>query len=214
MKVEKMHAFVDSKLVASQVEGSYEAKIEKTKRYKEKALEMIRSFNNFQISHIPREDNKNADALSKLVAVQCEVLTKGVLIEELNERSMDMVESVERKEKLVTAGDDFRAKHASGCNNENQAGMDIVEPLPKAPGKIKYLIIAVDYFTKFGIPATIITDNGTQLINDPFKSWAEGLGIKLISTSVYHPQANGAVERANRSIMQGIKTRLHQEGGA
>ncbi|GJX44478.1 reverse transcriptase domain-containing protein [Tanacetum coccineum] len=65
---------------------------------------------------------------------------------------------------------------------------------------------------KFEIPTTIITDNGTQLINDPFKSLAEGLGIKLVSTSVYHPQANGAVERANRSIMQGIKTRLHQEG--
>ncbi|GKE86645.1 reverse transcriptase domain-containing protein, partial [Tanacetum coccineum] len=61
----------------------------------------------------------------------------------------------------------------------------------------------------FGVPAIIITDNGTQLINDPFKSWAEGLGIKLDSTSVYHPQANGAVERANRSIMQRIKTRLH-----
>ncbi|GJW37529.1 reverse transcriptase domain-containing protein [Tanacetum coccineum] len=87
-----MHAFVDSKLVASQVEGSYEAKGEKTKKYKEKDLEMIRSFNNFQISHIPREENRKADALSKLAAVQCVGLTKGVLIEELNERSVDMAE--------------------------------------------------------------------------------------------------------------------------
>ncbi|GJR09247.1 reverse transcriptase domain-containing protein [Tanacetum coccineum] len=87
MKVGKVHAFIDSKLVASQVKGSYEAKSEKTKKYKEKALEMIRSFNNFQISHIPRDDNKKADALSKLAAVQCEGLTKGVLIKELNERS-------------------------------------------------------------------------------------------------------------------------------
>ncbi|GKC24001.1 reverse transcriptase domain-containing protein [Tanacetum coccineum] len=31
---------------------------------------------------------------------------------------------------------------------------------------------------------------------------------------MYHPQANGAVEWANQSIMQGINTRLHQEGGA
>ncbi|GKA05022.1 reverse transcriptase domain-containing protein [Tanacetum coccineum] len=62
MKVKKMHAFVDSKLVAS------------------------------QISHIPREENRKADALSKLVAVQCEGLTKGVLIEELNERSVDTEE--------------------------------------------------------------------------------------------------------------------------
>nr|GFA42188.1 reverse transcriptase domain-containing protein [Tanacetum cinerariifolium] len=53
---------------------------------------MICSFNNFQIIHIPREDNKKFDALSKLAAVQCEGLTKGVLIEKLNERSVDMVE--------------------------------------------------------------------------------------------------------------------------
>nr|GEW53494.1 putative ribonuclease H-like domain-containing protein [Tanacetum cinerariifolium] len=92
MKVKKMHAFVDSKLVANQVEGLYKAKGKKTKKYKEKALEMIRSFNNFKISHIPREENKKADALSKLVAVQCEGLTKGVLIEELNERSVDTAE--------------------------------------------------------------------------------------------------------------------------
>ncbi|GJR09068.1 reverse transcriptase domain-containing protein [Tanacetum coccineum] len=91
-EVEKMHAFVDSKLVASQVEGSYEAKGEKTKKYKEKVLEMIRSFRNFRISHIPREENRKADALSKLATVQCEGLGKGVLIEELNERSVDMAE--------------------------------------------------------------------------------------------------------------------------
>nr|GEU61554.1 hypothetical protein [Tanacetum cinerariifolium] len=36
---------------------------------------------------------------------------------------------------------------------------------------------------EFRVPTTIITDNGTQLINDPFKSWAKGIGIKLVSTS-------------------------------
>nr|GEW22677.1 hypothetical protein [Tanacetum cinerariifolium] len=41
---------------------------------------------------------------------------------------------------------------------------------------------------------------------------AKGLEIKLISTSVYHSQANREVKRANRSIMQEIKTRLHQDG--
>ncbi|GJZ85540.1 reverse transcriptase domain-containing protein [Tanacetum coccineum] len=92
MKIEKMHAFVDSKLVVNQVEGSYEAKGKNTNKYKEKVLEIIRSFSNFRISHIPREENRKAEALSKLAAVQCEGLTKGVLIEELNEQSVDMAE--------------------------------------------------------------------------------------------------------------------------
>nr|GEX64237.1 hypothetical protein [Tanacetum cinerariifolium] len=63
MKVKKMHAFVDSKLVACQWKDHMKKKGEKTKKYKEKALEMIWSFNNFQISHIPMEENRKADAL-------------------------------------------------------------------------------------------------------------------------------------------------------
>ncbi|GKC33331.1 reverse transcriptase domain-containing protein [Tanacetum coccineum] len=92
MKVKKMHTLIDLKLVANQVEGSYEAKGEKTKKYKEKALKIIRSFSDFRISHITREENRKADALRKLAAVQCEGLTNGVLIRELNERSVDMAE--------------------------------------------------------------------------------------------------------------------------
>ncbi|GKC68295.1 reverse transcriptase domain-containing protein [Tanacetum coccineum] len=66
----------------------------------------------------------------------------------------------------------------------------------------------------FGIPATIITDNETQFVNDPFKKWAEKLNIQLISTLVYHPQGNGAVERENRSLLRGTKTRLEKGGSA
>ncbi|GKB74617.1 reverse transcriptase domain-containing protein [Tanacetum coccineum] len=104
-------------------------------------------------------------------------------------------------------------------------------PLPEGLGRVKYLIVATDYFTKwmeakplatitgkkvanftwdsivcrFGIPATIITNNRTQFVNDLFKKWAENLKIQLISTSVYHPQGNRAVERANKSLLRGIK---------
>ncbi|GJS12722.1 reverse transcriptase domain-containing protein [Tanacetum coccineum] len=63
----------------------------------------------------------------------------------------------------------------------------------------------------YRVRATIITNNETQLINNPFKSWIHELGMKLVSASIYHPQANGAMERANQSIIQGIKKRLHQE---
>ncbi|GJR04248.1 reverse transcriptase domain-containing protein [Tanacetum coccineum] len=58
----------------------------------ESLLAGLRIATKMKISHIPREENRKADALSKLVAVQCEGLTKGVLVEELNERSTDMAE--------------------------------------------------------------------------------------------------------------------------
>nr|GEV92929.1 hypothetical protein [Tanacetum cinerariifolium] len=93
--------------------------------------------------------------------------------------------------------------------------MDIVGTLPKGSGQNQVKNFAFDNIVcMFGIPATIKTDNETYLINDPFKSWAEGLGIKLVSTSVYHPQANRVMEKDNQSIMQEIKTMLHKDGGA
>ncbi|GKF48784.1 putative nucleotidyltransferase, ribonuclease H, partial [Tanacetum coccineum] len=45
MQVREIHAFVDSKLVASQVEGSYEAKGERMIKYREKVLELAGAFN-------------------------------------------------------------------------------------------------------------------------------------------------------------------------
>ena len=40
------------------------------------------------------------------------------------------------------------------------------------------------------------------------KTWCAKLGIKLDYASVYHPETNGQVERANGLIMSGIKPRL------
>ncbi|GKB05813.1 reverse transcriptase domain-containing protein, partial [Tanacetum coccineum] len=64
---------------------------------------------------------------------------------------------------------------------------------------------------KFGLPRIIVTDNGAQLVNEPFKGWCTRFKIQQMNTSVAHPQANGLVERANRSLMEGIKTRLGRE---
>ncbi|GKE98850.1 reverse transcriptase domain-containing protein, partial [Tanacetum coccineum] len=83
-----------------------------------------------------------------------------------------------------------------------KCGMDIVGPLSE--GKVVNFTWD-NIVCKFGMPATIITNNKTQFVNDPFKKWAEKLKIQLISTSVYHPQGNGAVERANKSLLRGIK---------
>ncbi|GJW81311.1 reverse transcriptase domain-containing protein [Tanacetum coccineum] len=64
---------------------------------------------------------------------------------------------------------------------------------------------------KYGLPKIIVTDNGANFIHDPFKSWCKKLNITQITTAVAHPRANGLVERANRSLMEGIKTRLGRE---
>ncbi|GKE86765.1 reverse transcriptase domain-containing protein [Tanacetum coccineum] len=69
-----------------------------------------------------------------------------------------------------------------------QWGLDILGPLPEGPRKLKYIIVAIDYFTK----------------------WMEAKPLAKIS-AVAHPQANGLVERANKSLMHGLKERLGRE---
>ncbi|GJX99903.1 reverse transcriptase domain-containing protein [Tanacetum coccineum] len=89
-------------------------------------------------------------------------------------------------------------------------GIDITGPFPKGPGKVKFLIVAIDYFTKFGLPGEIISNNGKQFQDNPFKDWCYKLCIRQHFASVKHPQTNGLVERANRSLGEGIKARLDE----
>jgi transposase InsO family protein len=61
---------------------------------------------------------------------------------------------------------------------------------------------------RFGVPQSIITDNGTNFISKKFKSYCESMGIKLKYASVAHPKTNGQVKKANGLICNGIKKRL------
>nr|GEU48266.1 reverse transcriptase domain-containing protein [Tanacetum cinerariifolium] len=87
-------------------------------------------------------------------------------------------------------------------------GVDIARPFPKGHGKVKFLIVAMDYFTKWIEAKTVATITGSQFWDNPFKDWCEKLCIRQHFASVKHPQTNGLVERANRSLGEGVKTRL------
>ncbi|GJW69415.1 reverse transcriptase domain-containing protein [Tanacetum coccineum] len=113
-------------------------------------------------------------------------------------------------------------------------GIDIAGPFLEGPGKVKFLIVAIDYFIKWieakpvatitgnqvkkfmwdnivcrlGLPREIISDNGKQFRDNPFKDWCKKLCIHQRFAFVRQPQANGLVERANQSLGEGIKARL------
>ena len=61
---------------------------------------------------------------------------------------------------------------------------------------------------RFGIPHTLITDNGKQFDNDKFKGFCSELGIKLRFTPFAHPQTNGQTKVTNRTIMQELKKKV------
>ena len=63
---------------------------------------------------------------------------------------------------------------------------------------------------RYGIPHSIITDNGTNFAQGELKDYCYDLGIRLDLASVAHPQSNGQVERANGLILAGVKPRLEE----
>ncbi|GKA98005.1 reverse transcriptase domain-containing protein [Tanacetum coccineum] len=63
---------------------------------------------------------------------------------------------------------------------------------------------------RFGLSGEIISDNGKQFQDNPFKDRCEKLYIRQHFASVKHPQTNGLVERANCSLGELIKARLDE----
>jgi transposase InsO family protein len=106
-------------------------------------------------------------------------------------------------------------------------GLDLVGPLQKAPEGFSHLLVATDKFSKwievrpltsirseqamafftniihrFGVPNSIITDNGTQFTGKKFLDFCEDHHISVDWAVVAHPMTNGQVERANGMILQ------------
>jgi len=112
-------------------------------------------------------------------------------------------------------------------------GLDLVGPLQKAPGGFTHLLVAIDKFSKwievrpvtrikaeqavlfftdiihrFGVPNSIITENGTQFTGRKFLEFCDRHHIRVDWAAVAHPKTNGQVGRANGMILQGLKPRI------
>ena len=120
-----------------------------------------------------------------------------------------------------------------------QWGLDILGPLPLGKGQCKFIIVAVDYFTKwaeaeplatitkhkirnfvwqavicrFGIPRALVSDNGKQFDNSKFRDFYAELGIKNYYSSPAHPQSNGQAEVTIRTLKAALKTKLENLKG-
>ena len=60
-------------------------------------------------------------------------------------------------------------------------------------------------FARFGIPSTVVTDNGTCFVSAEFQAFLKSNGIYHVTSAPYHPASNGLAERAVQIIKQGLK---------
>ncbi|XP_039686367.1 uncharacterized protein [Medicago truncatula] len=113
--------------------------------------------------------------------------------------------------------------------------LDVIgEIKPTSSKGYRYILVGIDYFTKwieaiplkdvtqeevisfiqkfiiyrFGIPETITTDQGSVFTGRKMVKFAEDTGFKLLTSTPYYAQANDQVEAANKNIIAIIKRKI------
>ena len=109
--------------------------------------------------------------------------------------------------------------------------------LPRSKQGYKYLLVAVDHFTRFAWvvpiksksakatmeaflkldipvnkPRILLSDNGTEFCNETFDQYTKAFGIKQHFTVPYHPQSDGVVERFNRTLVSMLRAYADESG--
>nr|GEZ95798.1 reverse transcriptase domain-containing protein [Tanacetum cinerariifolium] len=287
MGVKNIQANVDSKLVANQVLGAYVAKEDNMIKYLKIIKGLVSRFKTFSISQVPWSRNKKADALSKIASTSFAHLSKQVLVEVLETKSITgkevtamieeegptwMTELVNYLKEGILPGDEKEARKLRlkarqyevmkgvlykrlfltpwlRCVGPLQAEYVMKEihegscSMHAGPRSVVAKAIRLGYFWStmhkdaqdmirkysdcqihrpttrhpqhpltpitapwlfYNIPGEIISDNGKQFADNPFKDWCDKLNITQHFASVKHPQSNGLVERANRSLGEEI----------
>ncbi len=60
-------------------------------------------------------------------------------------------------------------------------------------------------FSSFGLPETIVSDNGTCFVSAEFQQFLKQHGIRQITSAPYHPASNGLAERAVQIVKKGLR---------
>ena len=61
-------------------------------------------------------------------------------------------------------------------------------------------------FAQFGLPISIVSDNGPCFISQEFKEFVENSGIRHITTAVYKPSTNGLAEKMVQTFKKALRT--------
>ena len=109
--------------------------------------------------------------------------------------------------------------------------IDVLGPLPETKNGYKYVLVITDRFSKltqavplknvdaytcavqfvqhwifkYGPPARLLSDNGTNFLAKFFQEVCRTLGTANVFTTAYHPETNGQAERYNRTLLNMLR---------
>ncbi|XP_028052406.1 protein NYNRIN-like [Camellia sinensis] len=86
-------------------------------------------------------------------------------------------------------------------------------PLKKATGPVVSNFIKENIICRFGVPNTILSDNGTPFINKYVKSLLETYQVKHHKSTPYYPKGNGQAEATNRTLIRILSKMIDEFGG-
>lgn len=72
-------------------------------------------------------------------------------------------------------------------------------------------ILVEQYIPKWGVPATLLSDNGKQFTAKLSKAVCVLLGTRKVETSSFHPNGNGGVERVNHTMAQMLSMVINEQ---
>ncbi|XP_050369143.1 uncharacterized protein LOC126787275 [Argentina anserina] len=79
---------------------------------------------------------------------------------------------------------------------------------PNSSLQHKHILLATDFFIKYGIPECLMADRGAGFMAEKTQTFLTGYGIRFLHSSPYYAQANGQAEASNRVIMSILKRML------
>ncbi len=114
--------------------------------------------------------------------------------------------------------------------------VDLLGPWPAAPGGFSHILTIIDRTTRwpeacplrgtsaeevlqafittwvarYGVPSQITSDRGVQFTSGVWQNWCSQHAVRHVTTTAYHPQSNGMVERLHRQMKEALRAR----GGA
>jgi transposase InsO family protein len=126
--------------------------------------------------------------------------------------------------------------HTSTTHPMARLNIDTIGPFKKDDRGMEYILVIIDTFTRwielfplqsthgkdaafhiydhvarFGIPNQLLSDNGSQFMNDVVQTLISMMGIESLTTIPYSKEENAIVERANKEVNRHLGAFVNEE---